>query len=309
MTGEVEPMGESVNSGVFGGTSSSWREVIADSLSRVKKRVSGTQHGHRDSGQSIDAVIEAEIIPRLLMAYSGGAADTGHGKHDLIEPSDVTRFASLPMLLDASGLISEVDKLIARGASIESICLDLLAPTARRLGEMWDRDECDFVDVTMGLWRLQEVMHAIAERTPPDSVGYTEAPRSSLFSPMPGDDHNFGTLMIDEVFARAGWQSEALVSPDRSELLDRVAHAPFDLLGLTVSRDCPSGELSNLIKAIRGVSANPHIAVLVGGRMINENPAIVENIGADGTGSDAMSALAVAEQLVLSSPLRADNFR
>jgi len=309
MNGEVESMGESVNSGVFGAGAATWREVIADSLSRVKQRVVGTQPGRRDSGQSIDTVIEAEIIPRLLMAYSGGATCTDRHATGLINPSDVSHFASLPLHLEAAALIAELDKLIAKGASVESICLDLLAPTARRLGEMWERDECDFLDVTMGLWRLQETMHAIASRTPPDRVRHFEAPRSSLFSPMPGDDHNFGTLMIDEVFARAGWQSEALVSPERRELLDRVAHSPFDLVGLTLSRDCPSAELSNLIKAIRGVSANPHIAVLVGGRMINEDPAIVAEVGADGTGADAMSALAIAEQLVLSSSLRADHFR
>jgi hypothetical protein len=43
--------------------------------------------------------------------------------------------------------------------------------------------------------------------------------------------------------------------------------------------------------------------------MINEDPAIVAEVGADGTGADAMSALAIAEQLVLSSSLRADHFR
>lgn len=168
---------------------------------------------------------------------------------------------------------------------------------------MWERDECDFLDVTMGLWRLQEVMREVAARSPVDLVGMA-TPCSALFSPMPGDHHNFGTLMLDEVFARSGWRSEALVKPERRELLDRLARQSFDLLGLTLARDCPSAALSNLIRAVRNVSANPHIIVLVGGRMINENPGMAMEVGADGTGADALAALELANSLVKTAAAR-----
>ena len=118
---------------------------------------------------------------------------------------------------------------------------------------------------------------------------------------MPGDQHNFGTLMIEEVFARGGWRSEALVKPERRELLDRVARQPFDLIGLTLARTCPSASLANLIKALRKVSANPYIVVLVGGRMINENPKLSAEVGADGTGADALAALELANTLLKST--------
>jgi methanogenic corrinoid protein MtbC1 len=116
-------------------------------------------------------------------------------------------------------------------------------------------------------------------------------------------------MMIEEVFSRAGWQSEALVKPDRRELLDRLSQRPFDLVGLTLARDCPSAPISNLIKAMRNASANPKIAVLVGGRMINENPGMVQDVGADGTAADALAALDVAEALVKVSPLSTQHHR
>ena len=115
--------------------------------------------------------------------------------------------------------------------------------------------------------------------------------------------------MTEEVFARAGWQTEVLPQPKRRELLDLLAKRPFDLIGLTLSCDCPSAKLSNLIKTIRSVSANPHIRVLIGGRMINENPALVAEVGADGTGADARAALLVAERLVQSVTVRAHTMR
>ncbi|HSF12956.1 MAG TPA: cobalamin B12-binding domain-containing protein, partial [Erythrobacter sp.] len=210
--------------------------------------------------------------------------------------------------LEAAGLLEEVNAFIKDGVSVETVCLDLLAPAARKLGEMWEHDECDFIDVTMGLWRLQEVMREVAARAPAER-DFPCAPRSALFSPMPGDNHNFGALMIEEVFARAGWQSEALIKPERRELLDRLARQPFDLVGLTLTRDCPSAALSNLIKAMRNVSANPDIIIFVGGRMINENPDLVAEVGADGTGADALAALEMAENLVKTPVARTMNLR
>lgn len=287
-------MGESKASSMFGAGSAVLRGVISAPLDRVRRRSSVAK---ADPGDTVNTIIESEIIPRLLMAH---ASSDSHGKSRpsrAINPEDASRFAMLPLRLEAAGLLEEVDAFIADGASVETICLDLLAPAARKLGDMWDNDECDFIDVTMGLWRLQEVMREIAARSPTEARA-PNLPRSALFSPMPGDLHNFGTLMIEEVFARAGWQSEALVKPERRELLDRLSRQSFDLVGLTLARDCPSAALGNLIKAMRNVSANPHIIVFVGGRMINENPDLAMVVGADGTGADALAALELAENLV-----------
>ncbi|MBU7580143.1 MAG: cobalamin-dependent protein [Porphyrobacter sp.] len=269
------------------------RGVIAAPLEAVRRRTAP----HPDQVDSVNTIIESEIIPRLLMAHSATQNRTRPRMLRAISSDEATRFAMLPLRLEAAALLEEVDAFMAKGASVETICLDLLAPAARKLGEMWERDECDFLDVTMGLWRLQEVMREVAARAPVDLAGLA-LPHSALFTPMPGDHHNFGTLMLEEVFARGGWRSEALVKPERRELLDRLARQPFDLVGLTLARDCPSAALSNLIQAIRNVSANPHIIVLVGGRMINENPGMAVTVGADGTGADALTALETANALV-----------
>ncbi|MFM7376659.1 MAG: B12-binding domain-containing protein [Erythrobacter sp.] len=294
-------MGESKASGMFG---AGLRGVITAPLEAVRRRASGQAEQH----DSVNTIIESEIIPRLLMAHSHTKTRTRSRLLRAISPDEAANFAVLPLRLEAAALLEEVDGFIAKGASVETICLDLLAPAARKLGEMWERDECDFLDVTMGLWRLQEVMREVAARSPVD-FAEPALPYSALFSPMPGDHHNFGTLMIEEVFARGGWRSEALVKPERRELLDRLARQPFDLLGLTLARDCPSAALSNLIKAVRNVSANPNIMVLVGGRMINENPGIALEVGADGTGADALAALELANSLVKTAAARDLNLR
>ena len=293
-------MGESKASSMFGAGSAVLRGVISAPLEAVRRRGSVASP---DQPDSVNAIIEGEIIPRLLMAHASTDAQPRSKRSRTISADEASRFAVLPLRLEAASLLEEVDAFITKGASVETICLDLLAPAARRLGEMWEANECDFLDVTMGLWRLQEVMREVAARSPAVMGGVT-LPYSALFSPMPGDNHNFGTLMIEEVFARGGWRSEALVKPERRELLDRLARQPFDLIGLTLARDCPSTAIGNLIKAMRNVSANPHIIVLVGGRMINENPGVAIEVGADGTGADALAALELANSLIKTAATR-----
>jgi methanogenic corrinoid protein MtbC1 len=295
---------------MIGAGSAALRKVIANPLGRKKQ-----DHDWREefedpqASDSINTIIEGELIPRLLMAHSIGSSDEARDTRSRIAPKEADRFALLPLQLEAANLIAEVDAFLAEGVSVDAIFVDLLAPAARRLGEMWNADECDFIDVTMGLWRLQEVMREISARAPANRLQPGgEAPRA-LFAPMPGDTHNFGVLMIDEIFARAGWHSTVVAKPLRKELLDALSREPFDLVGLTVSRDCPSSALENLIKAMRSVTANPHLSILIGGQMINQNPAIVAEVGADGTGADARAALEVAQRLVQSAEVRAHMLR
>lgn len=245
----------------------------------------------------LDSMIEREIIPRLLVVNS----DVGGSRHQAcpnpLTPEEIARFAPLPLELEAHELLAVIESYLARGVTIDAVFVDLLAPSARRLGQLWEDDSCDFIDVTMGLWRLQEVMRSIAIR------GLTEnslrpKSRSALFSPMPGDQHSFGALMIEETFALAGWQSEVLIDPRRRDLLQAVSEQTFDLIGLTLSCDCPSGIASDFVNSIRSVSKNPDVKIIIGGRLPLADPGLVDAVGADGTAPDARAALAFADKMI-----------
>jgi methanogenic corrinoid protein MtbC1 len=247
---------------------------------------------------ALGTLIEGEIIPRLLLAHVSDRPCQKDVPCRGIERAEAEAFAQLPLTLEADELLEEVDKFLARGVSVETVFIELLAPSARRLGQCWEEDSCDFVDVTMGLWRLQEVMREIVLRSP--TVARTLAgPRTALFAPVPGEQHSFGALMVEEVFARAGWQSEVLFEPKQQELLRVIGERSFDLVGLTVSCDCPSAALAELIAAIRSVSRNSAVRVIIGGRTINADPGIASLVGADGTAPDARGALVLAERIVM----------
>lgn len=217
---------------------------------------------------------------------------------------DVEEFTRLSVSGEAHVLLDFVDNCLATGSSVETIYVELLAPAARRLGEYWEEDSEDFVGVTMGLWRIQEILRELTLRIPPKSrPGHGQ--RSALFSGMPGEQHSFGTLMVSECFQRAGWDTDVLIEPTQSELNGKLAKRHYDLVGLTVSRDCTTASLSSLVTTIKAVSNNPNIRILIGGRVVNEQPDLVDECGADATAIDAPSAVALADRLV---PLKIECF-
>ena len=254
-------------------------------------------HAENNYARSLSTLIEHEIIPRLVLAHAadGPPSLAAPEVRNDITPDDVDALAPLTLQVEADALLAHVETILARGVSVDTLMVDLLAPTARRLGEYWDSDQCDFIDVTMGLWRLQEVIHEIAYREP------TEKPvegRHALFASMPGDEHSFGAIVIDEVFRLDGWATDRLSNVETPILLKRVADEWFDLIGLTISCDCHIATLTSMIAALRTVSRNGRVCVMVGGRIFIANPDLAMQVGADGTARDAKLALSVAEGLV-----------
>lgn len=186
------------------------------------------------------------------------------------------------------------------GVPVESLLVDVMAPAARQLGDRWNDDSADFIDVTIGLWRLQEIVHILAARRndalmlePGERIG-----RRILCATHPQDDHSFGSVMLEEVFERGGWTASGLRGASLNELLNHVTRRSFDVIALTISNNVDSAALTNLLSALRSASRNPSVSVMVGGYMFNEHPGLAETVGADATASDARTALRKAEILV-----------
>lgn len=245
-------------------------------------------------------LVENAIIPRVVEAHHEDAipADLSNRWHD-----EAMSFAVLAIDADAEELLARLDAMLNSGTEIEAVLINILAPAARRLGTMWEQDDCDFVDVTMGLWRLQEVVRELSGRVPARAARPTEGFRA-VFSAMPGEQHNFGTVIVEDIFRRAGWSTDLLMEAQQGALLNAVASTRYDLVGLTVSLDAHTERLPSLILAIRSVSRNPRLCILLGGRVLMDDPQLALRVGADGTAADAQSAVELANRLVTANACR-----
>lgn len=241
--------------------------------------------------------IEAEIIPRLMLAHRApDAPDLPALADPDPSPAEVADFAEIVLEHDVAVASAYVEVMRGRGLSLETLFLHLLAPTARLLGDLWKEDVLTFTDVTVGLARLQ---HLLRELSSPFENEAEHAPhgRRALLAPAPGEQHTFGTLMVEEFFRRACW--DVAGGPRSSdEILHLVRREWFDVVGLSVSCDVLFDGVSALVQSIRRASRNRGIGVLVGGRLFIEHPELVARVGADATAVDGRQAVRQLPQLL-----------
>ena len=277
-------------------------DIVSEAASRGWDRARRAAFRTREpaSPDALARLIEADIIPRLLLNHRGAAVNARQPVPTT--PSEIPKgladqFAAATLTEEVGPLLARVEALTAAGCSVETIYLDLLAPAARRLGSWWDEDACDFVDVTMGLWRLQEIVNALASLIPGLAAG-EGALRRALFAPAPGEQHGLGTIMVEEFFRRAGWQTWSAPALDEDELVALAAGREFDVIGLTVSVERHIATLAKTIASVRRASRNRDVLVLVGGRVFTEQPDLAAQVGADGTAADGALAVKLADTLL-----------
>ncbi len=260
-----------------------------------------------DEAAGLFRAIEGEIIPRLMLAHRSPepveAPTSGGPELVCVTAEDRERFLEKVLNDSATASSSLVDELLERGVSRETLFLDLLANTARRLGELWEEDRCDFTDVTIGLCRLHQVLRE--RSTPSTRMGLPlglDAPRI-LLSTACADQHVFGVVMVAEFFRREGWHVWSEPGAARSTLVDLLAEERFDVLGLSAACSALSEEVAEEVEALRRASKNLDLRVLVGGRLFAEAPDLVSKVGADGAAFDARTAPAAAKQLIARSDI------
>jgi methanogenic corrinoid protein MtbC1 len=256
-----------------------------------------------DHASSLLRTIEAEIIPRLMLAHKTPSNDAQAPPEapPSVGPQQVEELTRIILSGDTALAQDYVRARCRAGLSLEVLFLGLLGPVAQRLGTMWDADLCDFTQVTVGLWRLQQIVYEYGpafQRERPDSPPQGPV-RRILLVPLPGTQHTFGIVVVGEFFRRAGWDVCGDPHTGAGAVADHLAIEWFDVLGVSVGMDCEVEGMASAILALRKASLNPALAVMVGGPIVALTPDFVSRVGADGTAPDAVGAVAQAESLVL----------
>jgi methanogenic corrinoid protein MtbC1 len=239
--------------------------------------------------------ISAEVIPRLVLARRSAERDTAPG-------TALSRAADeLMPILVAEGVdaaLAHLQKLRESGLGIESVYLDILAPIARRFGELWDTDRCDFGLVTVGVMRLQQVMRRLAPEFQAETPA-TAPGRRIVLAAMPGEQHTFGISMLAEFFRRDGWDVHDEPLESVAALTDLVREHWIGVVGLSLSGESGLDRLARAIRTIRRHSHNRSIGIMVGGAVFAGSPERVARVGADASALDPRQAVQQARDLRL----------
>lgn len=267
------------------------RSPAEPGASSVKRR--------RNRVAAIARTLETDIIPRLLLAHrdAAPAAYVDSASSASPTPAEVETLGALAMRADLAGALSYLEGLRNRGLSLERLYLELLAPVARRLGVMWEEDACDFTAVTIGLSCLHQIVReyspAFTTRTPRVEPG-----RRALLAPVPGEQHSFGVLVVEQFFRRAGWDVWSGAGAERAEIIEAVHRIWFGVAGFSIACEEHLGDLSLLIRDVRRASRNAGLGILVGGPLFIERPDLAILVGADATATDGRQATLQAETML-----------
>ena len=250
--------------------------------------------------------VEYEIIPRLMLAHRVPQECAEHPltTNQRVTPEDVALFAELVLHEEDNVVRDCVIALRDRGVPVEAIFLDLLAPVARHLGEMWERDLCTFTEVTVGLGRLQKVLRENSASFGQFNGSHHSAEgRRILLMPCPGEQHTFGLSLVAEFFHRAGWDVvTSFLATDAAAIM--VKKDWYDVVGFSLGAVGGAPKLSAAIRLVREVSVNPQISIICGGPAFLLEPEVGATMPADAIITDGPRAPVQAEKLVSDSRLR-----
>ena len=282
-------------------TSEGWTSAEAAQLMRSFSRpaqslpIPGQQACDRHA--VLTRTVKDEVIPRLVLARRPQQATVAAVVSARPDSGQVERLVTMVLEGDQDEASAYVGAMSDNGTPTESLFLDLLTPTARRLGEMWEDDSCSFTDVTLGLIRLGNVMHLLSHAFSDDHASVRSGP-SVLLAQVPGEQHGFGLAMVVQFFRRAGWNVRQESAPSREQLCGIVQEQWFGLIGLSVACSDRMDQLVADIRAVRRASRNPAIGVMVGGPPFVAHPQLAAMVGADATAIDGLQAVRQAQGLV-----------
>jgi methanogenic corrinoid protein MtbC1 len=212
------------------------------------------------------------------------------------ERAELERLTGFAAEGDAESLTAAVNQMRRLGRSNQQICLTVLTAVARRLGEWWEEDRCGFVEVTLGMLLLHQMLRELG---PGLRRGRLDHPaRTALMLPLPGEQHGFGIAMVAEFFRAAGWHVSEDGGRGLRGLARRVGEEWFGVVALSCGVRERLAALPAAVATVRAHSLNPNVAIMVGGAALAGDPALAASCGADATAADAAEALHRAERLV-----------
>jgi methanogenic corrinoid protein MtbC1 len=185
-----------------------------------------------------------------------------------------------------------------RGAPVESIYLELLAPAARLLGDYWTEDLCDFTEVTVALGRLHRLLndlgHDVERQSPSKTSGL-----SIFLVPAPGEQHTLGLSMVGEFFRRSGWEVCGGPHATSADAIALLRKRNFDAVGFSLACEAHLEALAQSISSVRRATAQKSTCIIAGGPVFACHPEFATRIQADLIVSNGSEAPDLVKQFVL----------
>jgi len=167
---------------------------------------------------------------------------------------------------------------------------DLYIPeAARRMGEAWHDDQMSWLDVSIGVGRMQSLLREIGTAWVADQAGDTGHGTVLLIVP-DREQHTLGPMVAMGQMRRFGVSVCLRIAPSHNELRSLMAARQFDGVLISVATKDKLESVSKTIQFIKAVSGRP-MPIVVGGAVTPNVPDLAAATGADRSSNDICAAL------------------
>ncbi len=243
----------------------------------------------------LSKIVAEHVLPQLVALHAPAPAPVPALSQRSLEIAELARLVMGP---DGEEPANYVLKLKDEGVSLDDLHAELLEPTARLLGDLWNEDKADFVDVTIGVSRLQRLVHVFEGL---GQIPNYDEKRRVLLAATPGEQHSLGSTIVQKFLRAGGWHVWTCASPDVAEAAEIVAKQWFAVVGFSLGSDVHVPSLAEAIRQVRERSLNPRVGIMIGGSAVTRHPELVAQVGADGTAANGPAAVVLAKKLLAES--------
>ena len=240
----------------------------------------------------LSKIVTEHVLPHLVALHAPPAAEQPATPLRSVEIAELAQLLLGPENEDAANYVL---KLKDEGVSLDDLHAELLEPAARLLGELWKEDKADFLDVTIGISRLQRLVHVF------EGLGQVpdfDEKRRVLLAATPGEQHSLGTTIVQKFLRAGGWHVWSCLSTSIEEPADIASREWLAVVGFSLSSDIHLDSLKDAIALVRKRSLNRKVGIMIGGAAVVRDPALVSKVGADGTAANGPAAVVLAKKLL-----------
>lgn len=240
----------------------------------------------------LSRIVAEHVLPQLVALHAAANCSSPVVPARTREIAELARLLMGPQNEDAADFVLTLKD---GGVSLDDLHAELLEPAARLLGELWTEDKADFLDVTIGMTRLQRLVHVFEGLG--DVLDYDDK-RRVLLASAPGEQHSLGSTIVQKFLRAGGWHVWSCSSANIAEPADLAAREWFGVVGFSLGSDVHVPSLTEAVALVRQRSLNPRVGIMIGGSAVARDPELVNRVGADGTAANGPAAVVLARKLL-----------
>lgn len=193
----------------------------------------------------------------------------------------------------ASALVLEA---VSGGTPVKDIYLQVLEPTQREIGRLWQTESITVAQERFCTTSTQLIMSQLCPHFP----AVAKNGHTMVATCVAGNLHEIGVRMVVDFFEMDGW-STCYLGPNtpHARVISTLIERDADVLAVSATISYHVEAVRDLICAVRADHVASKVTILVGGYPFNLDPALWKKIGADGSASNAQLAIDLANQLVI----------